>query len=363
VRKGDRVFLNWSVPARTTDLQTVKELGPTRICRSLQPAATQCAAVGEVPTSQIALPVRTRQRGAEKREESPNIIEASYTDVLPPEVEQQHATGLASYAVETLNADGHSAGLSNPVQVPLAPTLPAPQNLRAQVTAQGIELTWSGRALNREFPGSSYVYRVYRRERASNGENAVGEIPAPAENASFLDSTFEWQKTYDYRVTTVTIVSLPNQTTQQVEGDDSPWISVFANDIFPPAVPAGLQAVFSGPGQLPFIDLTWSPDTDVDLAGYNVYRREKGTQFAKINAQLVKAPAFRDNGVEAGKSYFYAVTAVDLRGNESERSEEASESAPAQNSRSMEPPPPIKRVHTYLPHPATRTSPVRDRPA
>ena len=28
---------------------------------------------------------------------------------------------------------------------------------------------------------------------------------------------------------------------------------------FSPRVPSGLQAVFSGPGQKPFIDLLWSP--------------------------------------------------------------------------------------------------------
>ena len=55
-----------------------------------------------------------------------------------------------------------------------------------------------------------------------------------------------------------------------IEGDDTPEVKVFANDVFPPAVPSGLQAVFSGPGQKPFIDLVWAPVSDADLAGYNV---------------------------------------------------------------------------------------------
>jgi fibronectin type 3 domain-containing protein len=89
-----------------------------------------------------------------------------------------------------------------------------------------------------------------------------------------------------------------------------------------------LQAVFSGPGQRPFIDLVWAPDTDADLAGYNVYRRAEGGQPAKINSELVKAPAYRDTEVQRRKRYFYSVSAVDLRGNESERSEEANEEVP-----------------------------------
>jgi len=76
--------------------------------------------------------------------------------------------------------------------------------------------------------------------------------------------------------------------------------------------------------------LLWAPDTDADLAGYNVYRHEEGSQPAKINTELVKTPAFRDTNVTAGKMYWYSVTAVDERGNESTHSEQASEAIPAQ---------------------------------
>jgi fibronectin type 3 domain-containing protein len=114
----------------------------------------------------------------------------------------------------------------------------------------------------------------------------------------------------------------------EVEGDDTPPARVLAHDIFPPAVPTGLQAVYSGAGQEPFVDLIWAPDTEADLAGYNVYRREEGGQPAKLNGELVKTPAYRDGNVSEGKRYSYSVSAVDLRGNESARSEEASEEVP-----------------------------------
>jgi fibronectin type 3 domain-containing protein len=89
-----------------------------------------------------------------------------------------------------------------------------------------------------------------------------------------------------------------------------------------------LQAVFSGPGQKPFIDLVWAPVMDADLAGYNVYRREEGSPSEKLNAELVKTPAYRDEHVTGGKKYFYSVSAVDVRGNESAKSEEAGEKVP-----------------------------------
>ena len=142
------------------------------------------------------------------------------------------------------------------------------------------------------------------------------------------DSSIEWEITYEYRAETVTLIDVPGKAQIQVEGDDTPAVKVFADDVFPPAVPTAVQAVFSGPGQKPFIDLVWAPVADADLAGYNVYRAEDGGTATKINAELVRPPAYRDANVQSGKRYSYAVSSVDLRGNESARSEQASESVP-----------------------------------
>ena len=136
------------------------------------------------------------------------------------------------------------------------------------------------------------------------------------------------ENTYYYHADTLTVISQAGKPDVSIEGDDTPEVKVFAHDVFPPAVPSGLQAVFSGLGPQAFIDLVWAPVTDSDLDGYNVYRREEGAAMNKVNSELVKTPAFRDVQVAPGKKYFYSVSAVDLRGNESERSEEASESVP-----------------------------------
>ncbi len=140
---------------------------------------------------------------------------------------------------------------------------------------------------------------------------------------SLTDSNIEWEKTYEYRVATATTIPAG-----QIDGDSSAAIAVLAHDVFPPAVPEGLQAVFSGPGQTPFVDLIWAPVSDADLDGYNVYRHEEGAAAKKINATLLKTPAYRDSDVVSGKHYFYSVTALDVRGNESAQSEEAEESVP-----------------------------------
>jgi hypothetical protein len=350
-RKGDRVILTWSVPSVTTDRQTIRGLGTTRICRGPEAKLTECGVpVGEVAaqpgltqapltqaglaqagsTESAAAQHRPSHIGPSTAKSSKQKTAASYTDSLSTSIESDNPSSLITYAIEVRNTNGRGAGLSNQVRVSLVRTLPPPRDFSARVTGQGVVLSWTS-----DLPAADstkslrYVYRVYRRPEASQEGTLVGERPAGGEPiVTLVDSNIQWEKTYEYRAETVTVISQEKQSELQVEGDDTPEVKVFADDVFPPAVPAGLQAVFSGPGQKAFIDLVWAPVADVDLDGYNVYRREVGTAAVKVNVELVKTPAYRDVNVVAGKHYFYSVSAVDVRGNESARSEEAGESVP-----------------------------------
>jgi len=324
-RKGDHVTLIWTIPSLTTDRQTVTSLGSTRICRGLEPSLTQCGTpVGEAPGRPSA--AATKSSGKK--------VANSYTDSIPSQLEANDSSTFVTYAVEALNAEGRGAGLSNQVRVPLGRTLPPPQSFSAHVTNQGVVLSWTNDLARTSSADPvhdpvHYVYRVYRRPEGSQQRMLAGEVAAGnGRDLSLTDSNIEWEKTYEYSAETVTVITQDNQAQEQIEGDDSSEVKVFADDIFPPAVPSGLQAVFSGPGQQPFIDLIWSPVTDVDLDGYNVYRHEEGAAPVKVNAAPVKTPAYRDVSVAAGKNYLYSVSAVDVRGNESSRSEEAGESVP-----------------------------------
>ncbi len=190
-------------------------------------------------------------------------------------------------------------------------------------------MSWAAVPRTPEAPGLHHTYRVYRRLEGGNSDTAVGEVPMEASSVTqIVDHSFEWEETYSYRATVVTVIHEEGKPEIQFEGDDTPPVKVFAHDVFPPAVPSGLQAVFSGVGQQTFIDLIWAPDTDADLAGYNVFRHEPGAQPVKINSELVRTPAFRDRDVAPGRTYVYSVSAVDVRGNESARSQEASEAVP-----------------------------------
>jgi hypothetical protein len=318
-RQGDRVNLNWTIPIQTTDREGLRSLGPTLICRG--PGELNAC---NTPVGEIRTPLPPIKAGA-----SAQKPQASYADTLPPQLESDDPSAFITYAVQVLNREGRAAGLSNQVHVPLAQTLPKPQDFHARVAKEGVVLNWIGEIVSVAPADVQYVYRVYRRAEGSNERVLAGETPAGAQiSFTITDAGIEWEKTYYYRAEAVTLIRRARNSELEIEGEETAESKVFADDVFPPAVPADLQAVFSGPGQKPFIDLVWAPVADADLAGYNVYRREEGTTPVKLNGELIKAPAYRDENVAKQKEYFYSVSALDVRGNESAKSEEASEAVP-----------------------------------
>ena len=320
-RKGSHLTLSWSEPTLTTDRQSVRYLGATLVCRSLEPEITACgnpAAILPAPSSVSAAPQKSGL---------PRPAAETYTDTLPPALEQEDPSAEVTYAVEALNRNARGAGLSNRVRVSAVLTLAPPGDLAAELTGDGVVLTWTSPGESHT-PGIQHRYRIYRRDESSGKDAMAGEVPLGEPGpAHFTDSTFEWEKTYFYRATAVSIVKRADSEVQ-VEGEDTPPVRIVAHDVFPPAVPAGLQAAYSGEGQKPFIDLIWAPVTNADLAGYNVYRSDGNGPAVKLNSELVKSPSYRDRAIESRKAYTYSVSAADVRGNESQRSEATSESVP-----------------------------------
>ncbi|MEJ5259814.1 MAG: carbohydrate-binding domain-containing protein [Anaerohalosphaeraceae bacterium] len=87
----------------------------------------------------------------------------------------------------------------------------------------------------------------------------------------------------------------------------------------PPAVPTGLLA-WAGDGM---VTLDWADNTESDLLGYNVYRSEtSGSGYILLNPNPLTASAYVDTSVQNGLTYYYVVTAVDKRANESAYSSE-----------------------------------------
>jgi hypothetical protein len=112
----------------------------------------------------------------------------------------------------------------------------------------------------------------------------------------------------------------------EIAGPASVAVTLDAKDVFPPQVPRGLAAVADA--QAHAIDLSWLADSETDLAGYVVYRRDvEGSGAAeRISGEKpVVASSFNDTTPVPGHRYAYSVSAVDRDGNESARSAEVEE--------------------------------------
>jgi endonuclease I/fibronectin type 3 domain-containing protein len=66
------------------------------------------------------------------------------------------------------------------------------------------------------------------------------------------------------------------------------------------------------------VHLNWQANSESDLAGYHVYRSNSSAgQYSQLNSELVQDTFFIDTTVEAGTTYYYKVSALDLDANES----------------------------------------------
>jgi hypothetical protein len=319
-RNGNRVALTWTMPRRNTDKLVLKGIVTVRVCRreGLSVDIEKCASAGEM---QLA----------------PGL-KGSFSEILPSTLSTGGPRAL-SYFVELANRKGRSAGLSNAATV-LAGDAPAPVNgLAAQVRRDGVVLRWT--------PDQSQA--AIRLERtlltASAGKPHTGPLPATPEPAeqnllvesaagAALDKNITLGNTYEYRAQRVLRESVDGKSLD-LNGELSPPIRVEALDVFPPAIPTGLVAVATAADAASSseasIDLSWQPNTEADLAGYEVYRREEQTPWQRISGdQPVVGPAFRDAHVLPGHTYRYGVSAVDKGGHESGRSQDAQETVPAQ---------------------------------
>jgi hypothetical protein len=318
-RAGDQVFLAWTMPKRTTDKVNLRAPIVVSICR--QQAHGACLPLAAEPYF------------------SPGAA-ATFTDTLPVQLAAGAPQPL-TYFVELRNHRGRSAGLSNAAAVLAGQAPPAVTGLRATPHKDGIALAWTAVATE---PAGTLV-RLHRHlltPSAAKGKkvNLLEPEPEPADRSLLvndpaqagraLDRTARPSQSYEYRAQRVARVPVEGKTLE-LAGQLSEPIRVVAEDIFPPAAPTGLDAVASmgADSSTAAIDLNWQPNTEVELAGYAVYRVEEGFAWQRVSpAEPQFAPSFRDTKVQPGHSYRYAVTAIGRNGHESVRSAEADETVP-----------------------------------
>ena len=200
--------------------------------------------------------------------------------------------------VRATGPKGKASDWSNPVTLAVGVPLATPTDLKAVSDPKGVRLTWSG-SLGSETGGRCRIFR--------GAGDAMPQRLAESDKVEYLDTAVDFGSPYRYFVQALA--------GEMRQSEISAIVGVTLMDEFPPAVPVGLTAVAG----VNSIELAWQPNTEEDLAGYQVYRSTGGGAAERI-AGPVDAPNFSDRTVEIGKKYSYTITSIDRTGNESAHS-------------------------------------------
>lgn len=328
-RVGDRVLLHWTSPSRTTDGFTAPSPLTAEICRETnatpQPATKKSSSA---PSCVTVLHIAV----------VPGPSDAA--DQLPAQLTADPVLPLA-YRIRILNPDRRSAGLSRPAIAAAGATPPPVAGLRAVASRAGATLEWQSipssslveldRTLvspiaPKSQPKTSATPLLTSPAKPTEVRLRSGDDSNPSDPGGTLDRSAQRGQIYTYRAQRIRVVTTSGHPLE-LRSDPSSPVTVNLTDIFPPAVPTGLDAVPSGTATQAAIDLSWQPGTESDLAGYNVYRSTASSTFQRLTATPVLGPAFSDTTVTSGVAYTYRVTAIDNSGNESAPSAEITEIA------------------------------------
>jgi Abnormal spindle-like microcephaly-assoc'd, ASPM-SPD-2-Hydin len=145
---------------------------------------------------------------------------------------------------------------------------------------------------------------------ASGGSVIISSVSSSSSQFSVLDTPLP------LTVSVGKDVSLNVAFTPQASGNPSATLS-FASD----ATDSPTSSAVIGTGTLAFVSLSWVASTSPEVTGYNIYRKTSSTgSYTRINSKLDPSTSYTDATVIHGTTYYYATTAVNSNGKESEYS-------------------------------------------
>src|SRR5262245_31372974 len=198
----------------------------------------------------------------------------------------------------------------------------APGMARAQAPADTLTLVWTAPGDDGNV-GSALAYEMRMSQTPideSNWSGAAVVIGAPAPlpagaSQRMVARGLIYGTTYYFAIKSVDDAGNWSPISNLVRWD---WVL----DTAPPAAPTGITAAIVAGG----VRVTWTPNSEADLAGYSVYRSVAASgPFTDVSGSLLTSPTFLDATIPAGTAVvWYQVTARDNSGNESARSSVAS---------------------------------------
>ena len=315
-QRGNQIILSWPAPLRNAgegSVQSIRRVDVYRVAEKVRAPlpmteeefATRATLVGSVTFDEI------KKAG----------VNLTYTDTL-----ELTEPARLRYAVRYVNAAGERAAFSNFFLMEPAAKVAAPPTITGKEYSEAANtITWEAPKTN--IDGSTPVnllgYHIYRTAASQReaGENPLNQEPITA--TQYQDKTFKFGEKYTYVVRSVSL----GTEGQRVESLDSNAIELKQDDTYPPSAPASVSAV-AAPGR---ISLFWPANPESDVAGYLLYRSTDPNApkpWTLLTQAVFTKTTFTDQNVEASKTYYYYVLAVDNAGNQSPPSDVVSETVP-----------------------------------
>ncbi len=251
-----------------------------------------------------------------------------YSDVSGLVTGTRHTDGprpvgvVSIYTIVSEDAAGRRSLPSNGVDFIVPPEAPTGLRLQA-VSESSATLVWD------PLPYTGVVYRVLRFDPiAGTFVQQGGFVTTP----SFTQSDLVVNTTYRYAV---------QAEVGGVVSPLSPELSVVTRD-GPPVPPIGVLAEDRGVGGS--IQVSWTPNEETDLAGYEVERQVRG-EAGWVGLATVETSILIDDTTTDGTEYVYRVRAVDQAGF---RSDPSLPSAPVTSTDVTPPPAPGAPVVTSV---------------
>ncbi|MCX7973852.1 MAG: lipoprotein [Candidatus Aminicenantes bacterium] len=226
-----------------------------------------------------------------------------------PLVAEKIGRELLIFLLRVKDDRGRKSSFTEPVAIiPVKPPPPVPR-LRAEVQSDRIILQWDTPSFSPEKSNQKIDgFNVYKKEKDASSWQRLNSVPVPI--PLFEDREIAMGKIYLYAVRSVHFID-----SLERESELSETLEIEMKDVFPPPQPTGVIAL-TGEDR---IVLSWEPSLAPDLAGYLIRRRsEESKDFELLTPKPILSTNYEDLKVEKGKSYYYAITACDQAGNESQ---------------------------------------------
>jgi len=323
IQRADKIILEWTNPTTYIDGNPMREIDEIEIWLVEEKKES---AEKEESAEEEELPVEEFEKKAillasiKKEKFSEYLIEqgeiSQDLSYVFPLSGKEFLTKKFIFGLRVKDRKRNKSEFSDLVSVePKILPLP-PKGLLFTVYKDRIQILWDPpeKNMDQSSPPNVEGYFIFRADRETQPRRINPEL---IKENKYEDEDFVFDKAYKYFVRASATDSPPF-----LQSDDSETLEVLAKDKFAPEAPSGLVSM-TGKN---YIALSWDDNQEEDLAGYRVWRKEEGEEeYLLLTTEPVRENTYTDTKVEKNKRYYYSITALDKHGNESKKSEAASE--------------------------------------